>query len=159
MLTMMLGGLWHGAGWTFVNWGIFHGLLLIGYRIYENRGSKNKEKSTSISMHVLKVIIMFHFVCISWLLFRADSMTQVWDMLNRIILHFYFTEFSWYALGMILFFAGPLLILEYLIERSGNMLYLIKTNWLVRGGIYSYFAIMIVVFTPLLNQEFIYFQF
>lgn len=159
MFTMVLGGLWHGAGWTFINWGIFHGLLLIGYRIYENRKRVRQRKSKFKGAQTLKMVLMFHFICISWLLFRAESMTQVWDMLVQLTTNFHFTEFTGYAVGMIAFFAGPLLILEYLIDKSDDLLYVIHDNWSLRGGIYSYILMMMLVFSPLINQEFIYFQF
>lgn len=159
MVTMVLGGLWHGAGWTFINWGIFHGLLLIGYRIFSKKNKKTDSVRFYNFKYILKVIVMFHLVCISWLLFRAESMSQVWYMLTRLIMDFHFTEFTWYALGMIAFFTGPLIIFEYILEKSGDLLLILKVNWLARGSVYSYLIIMVWIFPPLINQEFIYFQF
>ena len=75
MLTMVLGGLWHGAAWNFVIWGIYQGLLLIlhraatvdlGLRIPEGR-----------AWSWVSRILMFHAVCYGWLLFRATSFEQI----------------------------------------------------------------------------------
>jgi D-alanyl-lipoteichoic acid acyltransferase DltB (MBOAT superfamily) len=74
MTTMTLGGLWHGANWTFVVWGIYHGALLIGERWLTWKGVK---WPTGRLAGALAVVITFHLVCIGWLLFRAESLTQV----------------------------------------------------------------------------------
>jgi D-alanyl-lipoteichoic acid acyltransferase DltB (MBOAT superfamily) len=73
MITMTLGGLWHGAGILFVLWGIWHGLLLVVYRI------------VPIDQHLIKrfgepgrwiaIFLTFHLVCIGWILFRAEPAT------------------------------------------------------------------------------------
>jgi alginate O-acetyltransferase complex protein AlgI len=73
MITMTLGGLWHGAGILFVLWGIWHGLLLVFYRI------------VPIDQHLIKrfgqpgkwisIFVTFHLVCIGWILFRAEPAT------------------------------------------------------------------------------------
>ena len=160
MITMLLGGLWHGAGWTFIAWGFYHGLLLIIYRLFEYR----QEGLTRAFMQHrlgkgLRMIVFFHLVCISWLLFRADSMHQVFDMLVRIFTNFQINDFVLYASAMLLFFAGPIMVLEYWIEKSGDLLKVVNSHWLLRTAIYAYFIIMLWVFPPLTNQVFIYFQF
>lgn len=66
MLTMLIGGLWHGANWTFVIWGAYHGALLILYRIF----GKWWDKISPILRHVL----MFILVMFGWILFRAENL-------------------------------------------------------------------------------------
>lgn len=160
MLTMLLGGLWHGAGWTFIVWGFYHGLLLIVYRLFE---FKQEGISRSFMHHrvvkILRIVFFFHLICISWLLFRADSMTQVWGMLELVTTNFEITNFFLYSAGMLAFFVTPLMILEYWIEKSDDLLIVVNSNWVIRSLIYSYFVIMLWVFPPLTNQVFIYFQF
>ena len=68
MLTMFLGGLWHGAGWTFVCWGLFHGVLLVGNAIWKGRGCRLPR--------VAGVFATFMCVQLGWVLFRAPSMTR-----------------------------------------------------------------------------------
>jgi alginate O-acetyltransferase complex protein AlgI len=72
MLTMLLGGLWHGASWTFVIWGGLHGLGLIVHREYERVAGKAGawwQKARPI----VGPILCFYFVCITWVMFRAQT--------------------------------------------------------------------------------------
>jgi D-alanyl-lipoteichoic acid acyltransferase DltB (MBOAT superfamily) len=78
-LTMLLGGLWHGAAWTFVVWGALHGTALAVVRAfqrtrkarYERRGQPVPEGS--VVRKVVGVLLTFHFVCFCWIFFRAPS--------------------------------------------------------------------------------------
>ena len=69
LITMFLVGLWHGAAWNFVFWGIYHGLMLIVGRIYWPFA-----KSESIRSKFLGILFTFHMVCLGWLLFRVPNM-------------------------------------------------------------------------------------
>jgi len=71
MLTMLLGGLWHGANWTFVAWGGLHGAGLALTRFV--RGDRNPTEAASPFARVLGVVLTFHFVTAAWILFRSDS--------------------------------------------------------------------------------------
>ena len=160
VLTMLLGGLWHGAGWTFIAWGLYHGLLLILYRLFEfkQEGIPRRLMNHRIGKG-LRMIFFFHLVCISWLLFRAESMDQVWQMLAVVFTDFTLTSLCYYMAGMLLFFVTPILVLEYWIEKSGDLLKPINSHWSLRTLLYTYFALMLWVFPPLSKQVFIYFQF
>jgi alginate O-acetyltransferase complex protein AlgI len=68
--TMLLGGLWHGAAWTFVAWGLFHGLLLAAYRALPRRGLPGAR------WRPIRIVVMFHLACAGWLLFRAADLAQ-----------------------------------------------------------------------------------
>ena len=80
MLTMLLGGLWHGAAWNFVLWGFYHGFLLIVYRDLKPYGRKFFPARTTFARGLLftvNVLLMFALTCYGWLLFRADSFHQI----------------------------------------------------------------------------------
>ena len=159
-LTMILGGLWHGAGWTFLAWGAFHGGLLIVYRMIEFTSENPFVKLlTHPNLKIVRVIFFFHLICISWLLFRATDMNQAWSMLIIALTDMTMTSVAAYGAGMIAVFAGPMLLLELWIERSRDLLKVPNSNWLVRTIIYGYFLLMLIIFPPLTNQAFIYFQF
>ncbi len=160
MTTMLLGGLWHGAGWTFIAWGLYHGLLLVIYRLLEfaQEGRKRSFMQHKLSIGV-RMVIFFHLICISWLLFRAESINQAFEMIILLLTNFEITNFVLYSVGMIIFFAGPLMALEYWIEKSGDLLVIVNSNVILRLCIYLYFILMIWVFPPLTSQVFIYFQF
>jgi D-alanyl-lipoteichoic acid acyltransferase DltB (MBOAT superfamily) len=157
VLTMFLGGLWHGANWTFAVWGLAHGLILVVYHALE--GVTKKVMIPGVIGKLIAAVIFFHLVCITWLLFRAENLTQAVEMFVQLFHSFSMTEFSLYALGMLGFFALPIVILELVIERSGDMLYVLRSHWLVQAVIYSYFIFMLIIFPPLTPQVFIYFQF
>jgi D-alanyl-lipoteichoic acid acyltransferase DltB (MBOAT superfamily) len=77
MITMLLGGLWHGAAWTFVIWGGIHGL---GLSIERAIGwSPTSRRSIWIGR-----IVTFHVVCLAWVFFRADSLARALQVLHRL---------------------------------------------------------------------------
>jgi len=71
MLTMLLGGLWHGANWTFVIWGGLHGVGLALNRVLRDRF--NVDPSRNPWTRVLGVLVTFHFVAFAWIFFRSNS--------------------------------------------------------------------------------------
>jgi alginate O-acetyltransferase complex protein AlgI len=88
MLTMLLGGLWHGANWTFVFWGFLHGAGLAVTRAYQrarglSRGSETPSGAGWIG-HAVAVFITFHYVCLAWVFFRAPTFKQAWLVLKQI---------------------------------------------------------------------------
>src|SRR5579875_80939 len=80
MLTMLLGGLWHGAAWNFVIWGGLHGCGLAGERWYDER------RGTEVVRYkILRWFITFQFVCFAWIFFRADGLGTVGEMAGQLI--------------------------------------------------------------------------
>lgn len=85
VLTMLIGGLWHGAAWTFVIWGGMHGLGLAVNRWWENRRRQQKRKPRQEWwIKAICIIATFHFVCLTWVFFRAASLQQAWDVIARL---------------------------------------------------------------------------
>ena len=86
MLTMVLGGLWHGASWTFVFWGFLHGLGLGVTRAWERRsGRGGREKGQgSFAGRVLATALTFHYVCLAWIFFRAPTFKQAVLVLKQL---------------------------------------------------------------------------
>jgi D-alanyl-lipoteichoic acid acyltransferase DltB (MBOAT superfamily) len=83
MLTMLIGGLWHGAAWTFVVWGGLHGSALAWERWRRARRAPEDaaRRATGRSVWVAR-IVTFHFVCFAWIFFRSDSFGAAWDMIE-----------------------------------------------------------------------------
>ena len=81
VLTMLLGGLWHGASWTFVAWGGLHGVGLALTRLV--RGDRAPAGHGGWRA-VLGVVLTFHFVTATWILFRADSFALAWAYFGRL---------------------------------------------------------------------------
>jgi D-alanyl-lipoteichoic acid acyltransferase DltB (MBOAT superfamily) len=72
MVTMVLGGLWHGAAWRFVAWGALHGLALCADRLTGRAKKTAASKKTGLRK-AAAVFLTFHFVCACWVFFRAPS--------------------------------------------------------------------------------------
>lgn len=79
MITMLLGGLWHGAAWTFVAWGALHG----GAQVVERLG-REVFSDRKVMPAWLGVIVTFHVVCLGWILFRAETFDLAMQMLAGI---------------------------------------------------------------------------
>lgn len=85
VVTMFLGGLWHGAAWKFVIWGLYHGLLLVVFRFLPF-WSPDRQGS-GVLASTLKAVVIFHLVCFGWLIFRCQDLGQIiyypWAMLHN----------------------------------------------------------------------------
>ena len=84
LLTFLLGGLWHGAGWTFVLWGAFHGVYLSLERVVRHLFGLPEKPSDNPGpiCALLGRVWIFHVVCFSWILFRAPSLPIAGDLLR-----------------------------------------------------------------------------
>jgi alginate O-acetyltransferase complex protein AlgI len=81
MITMVLGGLWHGASWNFVIWGALHGGALAVTRVWQRaRG----ERTSSTVGRVVATVATFHFVCLAWIFFRAPSFAHATLAISQI---------------------------------------------------------------------------
>lgn len=81
LLTMLLGGLWHGAAWTFVVWGGIHGLALILHREFGNYTGK-LPKGFHVAMRWLAPLLTLYYVQLTWVFFRAASFEDAWLVLK-----------------------------------------------------------------------------
>jgi D-alanyl-lipoteichoic acid acyltransferase DltB (MBOAT superfamily) len=73
MITMLLGGLWHGASWTFVFWGALHGAYLVVEKLVKARLPA-----------LLQILLVFNLTCFAWVFFRAHSFSNAWQILRGI---------------------------------------------------------------------------
>ena len=83
MLTMLIGGLWHGAGWTFVVWGGIHGTALVAERWWRGRPGFVERPWTS-TRRAWHRFWTFQVVCFAWIFFRADSFADAWAAITRL---------------------------------------------------------------------------
>jgi alginate O-acetyltransferase complex protein AlgI len=123
MLTMVLGGLWHGAAWTFVLWGGTHGVGLAIERWWtERRGDAR------VRFPLLRWLLTFHIVCGAWVLFRADSLGTVGALIQQVVRGGGTTSVTPIALlaiaaGLLIQFIpqGPLEMARALTARAGPL--------------------------------------
>ena len=88
-VTMFLGGLWHGAAWTFVVWGLLHGFYLAVWHIGEaqmKRFSLLTSATARIWLRPLMVICVFMLTSLAWVFFRSPSLANAWEIVKRICL-------------------------------------------------------------------------
>lgn len=161
MITMMLGGLWHGARWTFVCWGLFHGVILVLFRLsqeWRQQDTSPRPPTCGQPRWWLSVIVMFHLTCFGWLLFRAADLQQVATMLAQL-------RTGWTNLEMtpdvwtFLLLAIPVMTVQLCEERSGNLNFLPSLSVFPRAIVYALALLSILGLGSFGGREFIYFQF
>ena len=101
IITMVLGGLWHGAAVRFVLWGALHGVALALHKMWLAivPWAKANGKDMNPLLRVLGTILTFHIVCLGWLLFRAEDMQTVHLMLYQILHSFNTSIIPQFVLG------------------------------------------------------------
>ncbi|MDH3680408.1 MAG: MBOAT family protein [Acidimicrobiia bacterium] len=82
-ITMVLGGLWHGAAWTFVAWGAIHAIALGVERVLRERWRPLGLPPRAVA--TLSWLTTFHVICAAWVFFRADSLTRAFELLERLV--------------------------------------------------------------------------
>jgi D-alanyl-lipoteichoic acid acyltransferase DltB (MBOAT superfamily) len=164
MTTMLLGGLWHGANWTFVVWGGIHGgWLAIERKFRSLMGTADQsgdERDTSLFTLTgwLQRIIVFHIVCLTWVFFRAPSITDAFHFLGGL------TRWDWrpeYAVGLKLLavFAIPLFLLDLALEIRQEEYVFAHTPQLHRFATAACLCAVVTFFAANQISAFIYFQF
>lgn len=85
MATMVLGGLWHGANWTFVAWGTLHGVLLVVHRLWSRiNWRKLVTMRGSTAWRWLSRLVLFHLVCLGWVFFRSPNFDTAFQVLGNL---------------------------------------------------------------------------
>ena len=163
MATMLLGGLWHGAAWTFVVWGGLHGFYLAAHKMilgdrkiagrFEWRGPR---AAVGWAMSVLATNVL---VLLTWLFFRAENFSQAWYFLDSFV-HWQGSELSMRFLRITLGFGGMMVLLDGLEYFTRSHVWLLKLRPPVAAGLCT--AVMVVVLFYMATvrpMPFVYFQF
>lgn len=159
MLTMLLGGLWHGASLRFVIWGGIHGLGLVVDKLrFKYLKAFNVRFAKAFS-----VLLTFHVVAFAWIFFRADSMQHIKDMLGQISTHFYWNLVPQIVIGYRFVFS--IILVGFLVHWLPSSLKERVRGWFIITPVYAKvaFAVFVVIliyqFKSSVLQPFIYFQF
>ena len=159
MLTMLLGGLWHGAGWQFVLWGFMHGT----YLCIERWLGLAKSVPDSLTRRTIKRLIIFHCVVLTWLPFRAESLSDVIEYLQRMVQFHSDFLINTGMVGVVLVTIATLAMQWYTDEVERHELTAI--DWIKgrlfisKAAVYGIAATVIVIANAKGAQPFIYFQF
>ena len=171
MVVFMVSGLWHGANWTFIIWGAYHGALVCLYKamrkaakprskaasgVQERQSRVQRSKIKDQSSKYLAVLFVFVLVTIGWMVFRCDTFQQFFGMLGR------FTApgglfFSW-ALTAVL--PIGIMLFKELKDEEGWNIHLLHSKNLYVQAVSIALLIVYIFYTGELNgAQFIYFQF
>lgn len=88
LITMLLGGFWHGASWNYIIWGGMHGTALGFDKVKEYLAKKLDFFTDSFFMKLLGIIFTFHFVCLCWIFFRTETIDDAFLLLRQIAKNF-----------------------------------------------------------------------
>ncbi|MDD1531080.1 membrane-bound O-acyltransferase family protein [Bradyrhizobium sp. WBOS7] len=152
MLTMALGGLWHGASWTFVLWGLLHGAALALWRRVPDGDAPSSKVARAAGWAVTMLVVF-----VGWFLFRAANWTLLVGMLSALANWEWAPVHSAIVLA-ILSLAGPLMLLEWQLKLRGDYFLLRRPAWM-RYPLFAALAAVTIAASGHVNATFIYFQF
>jgi alginate O-acetyltransferase complex protein AlgI len=158
MATFLVSGLWHGANWTFVVWGMIHGIFFLITKPFSP-----KHKSVELSLRQWpSILTTFLLVCAAFVFFRADNLQQALDFFSRIIRFKsgtnVFQLFEPTKIFVAVFFSCALFVVEWIQREKKHALDIAEASPIIRHSIY-YMVIFIILFTFQTDRIFIYFQF
>ncbi len=161
LLTMILGGMWHGARWNYVLWGVYQGALLCVHRLIEPALERLTPagRKGRLAMQAASWFVFFHLVCYGWLLFRADSATQIVGLTGALLTGWATAAAATSLLARLLWFSAPVLVMQFFQVRTRNLLVALTWPWPVRAGVYLTLFYLVVIFGAIDGVQFIYFQF
>ena len=156
LLTMLLGGLWHGASWNFVIWGGIHGLWLVLERVVLFRIPNWQSRSPLMS--ILRWAITFHLVCLAWIFFRTPDLASSLLVLQKLgaLSALSAGLGSWASLATLL--AGFLLA-HWLGDRLDLKQRIGDGSLRLHVGVTFLCLLLLIVFVPERTSPFIYFRF
>ena len=159
-------GLWHGANWTFVCWGLFHATLLAVYNIF---GINTKYQHVVAYgrylpniREALQLVLTFFLAVIGWIIFRAETMTQAWEYLSRMLTTPYVAGQEIIDTKNMLLSGFGLLLVEWLQRDKQHALQLPASGIFKYAAARYFLYLLIIVLMVLFSgtvQTFIYFQF
>lgn len=165
MLTMLLGGLWHGASWNFVIWGGFHGIylaihkLVLGKRKIVNENYEYKGTLSLIKL-IVQVITTFLLVLITWLFFRATTLELASNFIKGIF-HWHSSDLALRFISITIAFLSITALFDYFEYRTGRHTYvlLIKSKAVQFGIMAAMFISTLLFMFHTEPLPFVYFQF
>ena len=161
-LTMLLGGLWHGARWNFVVWGGLHGAYLAIHKFGLARRGRPPDIDSAPRLTpglALKIAGTFVLVDFAWIFFRCASLADALGFLHGIFTFQGGWQLPLGLLAQTLFYAGLALFTDLPDYFDNRQEHLLEWPWLARGAAYAGMLFLLVFLRPLDDTPFIYFQF
>lgn len=157
LIVFALSGLWHGANWTFVTWGIYHAILLVTYSLFISKIRLPKSAITS----VIGALLTFAAATIGWIIFRSADINEAWGIISKI---FSASLFDYVTTNKehYLVYIAIMLVVEWIYRKQEHALCIAGTGILkykaARWAVY-YLIVVAILLLAGPNDTFIYFQF
>ncbi|MFO0906703.1 MAG: MBOAT family protein [Pirellulales bacterium] len=161
-ITMSLGGLWHGATWTFAAWGLLHGALLSLHRLLQALCRRSPRLTWLLNTSAgtgLRVAATFFVICLTWVLFRASSFETAWEVYERMFVPSWGKGAPLSTIAVVLMWG--FVAIGHLWPSLPSVRRLPVERWPapVQGLAYAAIAVVLLVLAPEGGSPFIYFQF
>lgn len=157
LIVFALSGLWHGANWTFVTWGIYHAILLIAYSLFISKIKLPKSAITS----VIGALLTFAAATIGWIIFRSADINEAWGIISKIFSASLF-DYARTNKEHYLVYIAVMLVVEWVYRKQEHALCISGTGLLkykaARWAVY-YLIVVVIILLAGPNGTFIYFQF
>jgi hypothetical protein len=144
---MVVCGLWHGANWTFIIWGALHAVGRVINDLLE------KVSAWNALPKLVKILAVFHFVCLTWIFFRAASVEQAWMIVTKIA---GLAPGTFEVPVFLVMLVGTVWLYQLVFE---SRLCRVLTLTPVRVGLAIAMVLYMMIFVSARNAQFIYFQF
>lgn len=157
MITMLLGGLWHGAAWVFVIWGFLHGLYLSVHRWFR-RDNESGPPVLPRWRDIPFVVVTFHLVALAWVFFRSTSLSGAVSYLDGL---FSLREGSipWDDIALTVPLLGASLVLDIAQRAGRSHEAILRWPAVAKGVAYSIILLGLIIFSGQPTVPFLYFQF
>ncbi len=156
MLTMLLGGLWHGASWNFVVWGGLHGVALAVHKFYMGLRGENAP-APGLPRKIVSWAVTYVFVLVTWVFFRAQNFSTAWTYLQKLAFANARGIEWYYVQAMVVIALGAALHIAVVLRDDRELV--IDFQRPIMWGVAVGMMIVILLYSPFGNSPFIYFQF
>lgn len=160
LIVFVLSGFWHGANWTFILWGLAHGVIYLIENLIGRIAPKKQSKNILLNniLNGLKIAKTFVLVMLIWVFFRAENIEQIETMYHALLNN----TSSGISLGIqskVWILLALFILMDTLLYKSRFDKWCSKRKWAIRWSIYSIMIFSIIVFSNVEDFPFIYFQF
>ena len=161
IITMTLLGLWHGAAWSFIAFGIFEGIILAAYQLIQPKIKKFKPKSYlgQQTWLITRIIFMFNVTAAGVLIFLIESPSRLYEITYSLFFKFNIFNISLNLWGKFIFFSWVIVVLEIIQYRKNNLMVVLKWKPLTSAVFYFICFYLLMIYGVEGGKEFIYFQF
>lgn len=157
-IIFLVSGLWHGANWTFVVWGLFHAVLFLPLLLNKNR-TRYRIETPYVFKDIANVLFVFFLITVGWIVFRCKDLSETWLYIQTVCSFSLFDKpvgVMWAFPSM--FFAVVMFGFEWIKRKVEFPLVDMNVNVFFRWGLYA-FLVLSVVYYQGKPADFIYFKF